>query len=395
MTEELFRNDSYVSEFEAEVTKVQGDYVALGGTAFYPGGGGQVCDTGEIGGFKVTEVRYEGTEIMHKVPGHRFNVGDRIWCSVDWDRRYDLMKGHTAEHLLFNSLHRQDPELNIVKIFISPESKYVIVNKDIPWEKIADALEFANKVISENHAVTKSMMSRNDPDIEKIRVKLERIEEEEISVVEIEDVDLAACCGIHVMETGEIGAIFVDKKISAGKEGFEIHFKVGDEAIASSMRLAASCLSIIDDLGSKPGDIVRTVSNMKAELESVRKQLKASVSQSIRSIEPVMINGVPVYSGIFQTSDRSTLTDAAESYKKKSGVAAFIGQGDNLAVMVASGNEKVNCKTVLSETLGKFGGRGGGKPDFAQGGVQDVTKANEVLDALMSVIKDSMESQNA
>ena len=390
MTDELFKDDSYVSEFEAEVTSVKGDWVALGGTAFYPGGGGQVCDTGEIGGFKVTEVKYEGTEIVHKVPGHRLNVGDKIWCSVDWDRRYDLMKGHTAEHLLFSSLHRQDPELSIVKIFISPESKFVIVNHDIPWDKISDAVAFANKVISENHSVFRTMMSRDDPDIEKIRVKLERIEEEEISVVEIEDVDLAACCGIHVMETGEIGAIFVDKKLSAGKDGVEIHFRIGDDAISTSMRLASSCLSIIDDLGSKPSDIIRTVGNMKAELESARKQLKASISQTIKNLEPMDIKGVEVYSGVFQTSDRSVLMEAAESYKKKGGVVAFIGQGDNLAVMVASGNDKVNCKTILSETLNEFGGRGGGKPDFAQGGIQDITRGDEVLKSLISKIESAL-----
>ena len=390
MTDELFRDDSYVSEFEAEVTAVKGDYVALGGTAFYPGGGGQVCDTGTIGGFKVTEVKYEGTEIYHKVPGHRLNLGDKIWCSVDWDRRYDLMKGHTAEHLLFNSLHRQDPELSIVKIFISPEAKYVIVNKDLPWDRIADAVEFTNRIISENHAVFRTMMSRDDPDIENIRVKLDRIEENEISVVEIEDVDVAACCGIHVMETSEIGAIFVDKKLSAGKDGVEIHFRIGDDAISASMRLAASCLTVIDDLGSKPSDIVRTVSNMRAELESAKRQLKASVSQSIKNLEPKVVNGVEVYSGIFQTSDRSVLMDAAENYKKKGGVIAFIGVGDNLAVMVGSGNAKVNCKDVLSGTLNEFNGRGGGKPDFAQGGVQDVSKADEVLASLVSKIEASL-----
>ena len=392
MTDELFKDDSYVSEFEAEVTAVKGDWIALGGTAFYPGGGGQVCDTGMIGGFKVTEVKYEGDEIVHKVPGHKLNVGDKIWCSVDWDRRYDLMKGHTAEHLLFNSLHRQDPELSIVKIFISPENKFVIVNHDITWDKIADAMAFANKVISENHGVSRFMMNRDDPDIEKIRVKLERIEEEEISVVEIEDVDLAACCGIHVMETEEIGAIFVDKKLSAGKEGVEIHFRIGDDATSSSMRLAASCLSIIDDLGSKPDDIVKTVANMKAELESAKRQLKTSVSQSIKNLEPVNINGVDVYSGVFPTSDRSVLTDAAETYRKKGAVIAFIGVGDNLAVMVGSGCGKVDCKTVLSEALNEFGGRGGGKPDFAQGGVQDVSASEKVLSSLMDRIKNALEN---
>ena len=390
MTDELFRDDAYVSEFEAEVTAVDGEYVTLGGTAFYPGGGGQVCDTGIVGGVKVTEVKEKDGEIVHRMPGHDLKVGDRIWCSVDWDRRYDLMKGHTAEHLLFNSLSRQDPELNIVKIFISPESKYVIVDRDISWEKISDAVRFANKVISENHAVRRSMMSRDDPDISKIRVKLDRIEEDEISVVEIEDVDIAACCGIHVMETGEIGAILVSKKTSAGKDGVEIHFEIGDQAVDDAMMLASSCLSIIDDLGSKPSDIIRTVSNMKHEISLYKKMLKESVSSSLKNLSPVKIEGVDVYSGVFPTSERNVLTEAAESFKAKGSVSVLIGSGENLTVIVASGNPKVDCKSVLSETLPKFGGRGGGKKDFAQGGVTDTSVADELLKALMSSVESSV-----
>lgn len=390
MTDELFKDDAYVSEFEAEITSVDGDYVTLGGTAFYPGGGGQVCDTGIIGGVKVVEVKEADGEIVHKVPGHRFSVGDRIWCSVDWDRRYDLMKGHTAEHLLFNSLHRQDPELNIVKIFISPESKYVIVDRDIGWDKISEAVRFANKVILENHSVRRSVMSKDDPDISKIRVKLDRIEEDEISVVEIEDVDLAACCGIHVMETEEIGAIFVSKKTSAGRNGVEIHFEIGEKAVDESMSLATSCLSIIDGLGSKPSDIERTISNMKHELESCKRMLKESTISMIRTLKPVNVGGVDVYAGIFHTSDRSVLTDAAERYKEDGAVAAFIGVGDNLTVLLASGDKRVDCKKLISETLSEFGGRGGGKPDFAQGGVADTAMKERILESLMKGIEHSL-----
>lgn len=390
MTDELFKDDAYVSEFEAEITSVDGDYVTLGGTAFYPGGGGQVCDTGIIGGVKVVEVKEADGEIVHKVPGHRFSVGDKIWCSVDWDRRYDLMKGHTAEHLLFNSLHRQDPELNIVKIFISPESKYVIVDRDIGWDKISEAVRFANKVILENHSVRRSVMSKDDPDISKIRVKLDRIEEDEISVVEIEDVDLAACCGIHVMETEEIGAIFVSKKTSAGKDGVEIHFEIGEKAVDESMSLATSCLSIIDGLGSKPSDIERTISNMKHELESCKRMLKESTISMIRTLKPVNVGGVDVYAGIFHTSDRSVLTDAAERYKEDGAVAAFIGVGDNLTVLLASGDKRVDCKKLISETLSEFGGRGGGKPDFAQGGVADTAMKERILESLMKGIEHSL-----
>ncbi len=390
MTDELFKDDAYVSEFEAEITSVDGDYVTLGGTAFYPGGGGQVCDTGIIGGVKVVEVKEADGEIVHKVPGHRFSVGDRIWCSVDWDRRYDLMKGHTAEHLLFNSLHRQDPELNIVKIFISPESKYVIVDRDIGWDKISVAVRFANMVILENHSVRRSVMSKDDPDISKIRVKLDRIEEDEISVVEIEDVDLAACCGIHVMETEEIGAIFVSKKTSAGKDGVEIHFEIGEKAVDESMSLATSCLSIIDELGSKPSDIERTIFNMKHELESCKRMLKESTISMIRTLKPLNVGGVDVYAGIFHTSDRSVLTDGAERYKEDGAVAAFIGVGDNLTVLLASGDKRVDCKKLISETLSEFGGRGGGKPDFAQGGVADTAMKESILESLMKGIEHSL-----
>ena len=160
MTDEIFRNDGYVFEFEGEVTSVDGEWVELGGTAFYPGGGGQVCDTGLMGGIPVTEVTYRGKNIFHKVPGHQFVIGDRMWCSVDWDRRYDLMMGHTAEHILFNALHRQDPDINIVKIYIGTDSKYVVVDRDMDLDKIGEAVKFANTVIDDNHPVGRKIPCR-------------------------------------------------------------------------------------------------------------------------------------------------------------------------------------------------------------------------------------------
>jgi len=390
MTDEIFRNDSYIFEFEAEVTAVDDDNVILGGTAFYPGGGGQVCDTGSICGTRVTEVKYIGNDIVHKVPGNKLKVGDKIWCSVDWDRRYDLMKGHTAEHLLFNSLYRQDPDIHIVKIFISPENKYVIIDRDIEWKKIRDAVTFANSVIADNVPVIKSIIDRNDPDIKNVRINLDRVKEEEITVIEIGDIDAAACSGIHVMETSELGAIFVDKKVSAGKDGYAIHFRIGNDATNASMDLANSCLQIIEELGSKPEDVLKTVTNMKRDLELTKKQLKATVNVLIKNLKPVIINGVNFYSGTFPAAEHSVLTDAAESYKNEGSVAAFIGIGDSLSILMASGNAKVNCKTIISESMSEFNGRGGGKPDFAQGGIQDISVASKLIEMIMEKVKNSL-----
>ena len=390
MTEELFRQDGYVSEFEAEVVEVDGDWVKLDGTAFYPGGGGQVCDTGSIGGVAVTEVKYSGKDIVHKVPGNGFKVGDRYWCGVDWDRRYDLMQGHTAEHILFNALHRQDADLEIVKIYISPESKYVVIDRDMELSKIAEAVRFANKVVGDNLPVTKTVMSKDDPEIETVRIKLERIEGNEVTVVDIGDVDRAACSGVHVMETSEIGTIFVSRKVSAGKGEFAIHFEIGDRGKAMAMDMAYTCMQVIEDLGSKPEDLVKTVANMKNELEESRRQLKSAVAESLRALEPEDIGGVCFYGSVVPTSDKTPVLELCEKRKSEGAVCAFVCRGQTLSVIVASGNGSVDCKKILADVMAEFGGRGGGKPDFAQGGIPDASKAGEVLSSLKERVRQSL-----
>ena len=388
MADEVFRNDGYMSVFEAGIVAVKGDNIILDCTGFYPGGGGQVCDTGTINGFRVTDVHYEGKEIVHVVPGHDLKPGMRVWGEIDWDRRYDLMMGHTGEHLLFCALHRQDPELAITKIYIGPDEKYVIVNHDMDWATIGKALDFANQAIRDNLPVRKAVVARDDPDLEKVRIKLDRIEEgEEITVVSIGDIDYSACSGIHVVETSELGMLFVDRKVSAGKDGIAIHFKVGSAAQDSARKLANICLQVIDEANSKAEDIVRSVANMKHDLALAAEASKAMVKQQLKELKPENVNGTDVYLGKFSGADRKVLTDAAEGFKSKGGVVAFVSVADTVSVMIASGSPKVDCKKLLPEVLGKFGGRGGGKPDFAQGGVQDTSQADEVYKVLVESVK--------
>ncbi|KUE73377.1 alanyl-tRNA editing protein [Candidatus Methanomethylophilus sp. 1R26] len=393
MADEVFRHDGYLSEFESEVTAVDGDKVVMNLTAFYPGGGGQVCDTGTINGKRVTEVRYEGKEIVHIVPGNDFRPGMRVWCSLDWDRRFDLMMGHTGEHLLFCSLHREDPDLAITKIYISPEDKYVIVNHDVSWEKIRSALAFANKAIRDNLTVRKTVMARNDPDLAKVRIKLDRIpEDEEITVVSIGDIDYSACSGVHVQETSELGMLFVDRKVSAGRDGVAIHFKVGDAAADAAISLAATCLEVIDETGSKPELVVKTVANMKHNLEAAAEASKEAAKKGVGSLEPETVGGTAFYSGVFPGADRKVLAEAVEKLKAEGAVCAFIAVGETANIMLGSGSPKVDCRKVLPKVLGMFGGRGGGKPDFAQGGIPDASKAAEALEALKKEVAGLLEN---
>jgi len=388
MADEIFRNDGYQSEFEAHIVSVKGDEIVLDCTAFYPGGGGQVCDTGAINGCRVTEVFYKGDEIVHRVPEPKgMEVGARVWCSVDWDRRYDLMMGHTGEHLLFSSLKRQCEDLAITKIYISPESKYVIVNHDLEWPQIAKALDFANCAIRDNLAVTKSIMDRDDPELEKVRIKKERIPEgEEISVVAIGDIDLSACSGVHVMETGELEMITVTRKVSAGKDGVTIEFEVGHKAKTAANASAMLAMEIVDSIGCKASDSPKAVANSRREAEASRKALKEATKVILDSIPAEQVGGISVQVCVVPGGDRNIMTEHAEAVKSSGGVAAYVSVGETLSAMVASGDKRVDCKKVLSDVLAQFGGRGGGKPDFAQGGAPDASKAAEMAQAFKDAI---------
>ena len=393
MSVRIYEQDAYVFEFEGTVTEKDGDRITLDVTAFYPGGGGQTNDIGKICGLDVTDVSVKGNEVWHTVPGHSMNVGDKVWCSVDWERRYDMMIGHTAEHLLFGSLKQEIPELGIVKIFISPESKYVIVDRDVDWDVIKRAQTSVNDSINENLSVTKITMSKDDLEAENIRAKTERIDDEFVTVVEIGDADVAACSGIHVRETGEIGALIADRKVSAGKEGYAIHFRVSTDAIARSMELANICLQTNDILGTRTDDIVKAVNNIKHDLETKTKQLRSVVKRVLNDLQPVVTGNVPVYSGIFETDDKVTITDTAESIKNKGGVAVLIMKNDTLSIMISSGTKKIDCSKILKEVTEKNGGRGGGKTEFAQGGIPSASDAENILNDLLNIINNALKQE--
>jgi len=383
MSIRIFEQDPYVFEFEASVTSVNGDIITLDATAFYPGGGGQVNDLGRMCGLDVKNVEEKGNDILHTVPGHHMKVGDKIWCSVDWERRYDLMKGHTAEHLLFGALSREMPEMNIVKIFISPESKYVIIDRDVDWDTIKKAQEFVNKAIADNLGVAKSTMDRDELEEENIRAKLERIDSEYVTVVEIGDVDAAACSGIHVRETSEIEMLLVDRKVSAGKDGYAIHFRIGKDAMDRATELSNVCLQTADALGTKSDDLIKAAHNIRSEKEALTSQLKKAMAHILNTLQPSLVNGVAVYSGMFETSNRQSITDRAEQVKNTGGVCILVAVSDSVSVVISSGAERVDSSKILKDVMTQFRGRGGGKVDFAQGGMPDVSQAQSVLDHLL------------
>ncbi|MGD0818548.1 MAG: DHHA1 domain-containing protein [Methanomassiliicoccales archaeon] len=371
MTVRLFESEPYRSEFEAIVEKVDGDWILLDQTCFYPGGGGQDPDIGWIDGLDVVEVKTEKDAIKHHVPGHRLQRGQSILGKVEWVRRYDLMKGHSGEHLLFGSIQKKVEDLELVKIAITPDKKMVMVRGKIDWEIISGCQRTVNDVIGKGIESEDIIVGRDSPLLEQARVKLDRIHGDTIRIVKFGDFDMAACSGVHVKNTKEIGMLLVTKFTSAKPAGdFEIEFEVGDRAIAKGLELSTLALEASNILGATTSTLLSSLTNQKDELARAKNTLRRYAKDAFARIEPVMIGDMRVYSGVFEGIDRKLLMDAANSIvEKSSSICAFAAEDEKLTLIVAASPDLgIDCTMVLNEVLKSISGKGGGSKTFATGG---------------------------
>ncbi|QXJ33280.1 alanyl-tRNA editing protein AlaXM [Saccharolobus shibatae] len=234
MTEELYLKDSYIKEFEGRVVKIEDSYVMLDKTAFYPGGGGLENDTGflinERGEkINVTEAkRGENGEILHKIDQNAsLNVGDKVIGKINWERRYRMMRLHTASHIVAALAYSKFGAL-ITGGHISPEQAkddFNVESKDTLIELINEANEIVKKGIELKiyflpreealmiPAIVK-LAGRNPPQIPIWRI------------VEIPGIDIQADGGPHVNNTKEIGEIVLLKVENKGKGRKRVYYTV-------------------------------------------------------------------------------------------------------------------------------------------------------------------------
>ncbi|MBC7107931.1 MAG: hypothetical protein H5T41_03965 [Methanomassiliicoccales archaeon] len=390
MTHRLYEADPYIRSFDAIVEKIDGDWILLDRTAFFPGGGGQECDLGSIEGLQVTEVKAEGGHVYHRVPGHTFNPGQKVYGEIDWDRRYELMKGHTGEHILFSSILRESPDIELVKIHISPSKKSLIIKGHVDWPVISRAQKRANEIILKGLAVTECWLERNEVAASRIRAKLERITENKVRIVKIDEFDQAACAGIHVRNTAEVNMIFVTKISSAKSIGdFEISFEVGTNAMMKSIFFGTIALHASEVIGAQPEHLVSAVENMKHSVTVLKDSLKKHARERLRSLVPERHGPFKIYSGLFEALDRKMLIDEANRFIQEEKTACIFVSQDEKALFILAVNKDIDidCPGILNKCLSKVGGRGGGQKHFASGGLTGSIHVNEVLRSILDEVK--------
>ena len=231
MTELLYMKDSYVQDFEATVTRVEGKIVVLDRTAFYPQGGGVPDDRGKIvhgdKTYYVRLVKKMGDVVIHEVDELGLQAGDKIHCWLDWDRRYKLMRGHTAAHIMSAVVHRETGALITGNQIDLDRIRIDFDLEAFDREKLAEYCAKANQEIAKCQPVTTEFLPREQamkiPDVVKLAGVLPPAVKE-LRIVRIGDVDVQADGGPHVANTSEVGSIEIIGAENKGKNNRRVYF---------------------------------------------------------------------------------------------------------------------------------------------------------------------------
>ncbi len=233
MTELLYLRDAYLTRFSARVAGLREDAIALDRTAFYPTGGGQACDTGVLAGLTVTDVRKEGADVWHTVVGGPLPAeGAEVQGEVDWDRRHQLMRTHTALHVLCGVIWNEW-QVPVTGGNMEPLSARMDFEFDPLPEGFGPRIEeLVNAALAADHPIEVSFLPRDtavqDEDLIRTKVSLIPTSVSEIRVVDIVGLDKQADGGTHVRSTAEVGRLRVTKLENKGKGNKRVRVEIID-----------------------------------------------------------------------------------------------------------------------------------------------------------------------
>ncbi len=233
MANALYMDDSYLKEWDAEVTAVsKGKFIVLDKTAFFPKGGGVEWDTGIITAENNTnyEVVYTGKfsgEISQEVDKEGLQVGEKVHCKINWDRRYLLMRYHTATHVLSGVLYKEY-QLKVTGNQLTTEKARIDLNMDeMDVNLIKEAIEKSNDIINKDLPVEIYYISRKeaekDPDLFKLAMGFPH-DIETLRIVDIKGFDRQADGGCHVHTLKEIGLLQFKNAVNKGKNFKRVYF---------------------------------------------------------------------------------------------------------------------------------------------------------------------------
>jgi alanyl-tRNA synthetase len=391
-TERLYYSDSHLVEFEARVTdktdRVSGwTALTLDRTALYPTGGGQPSDTGMLAGVQVLEcIDDEENGVLHVIQGRAPEVGAVVSGRIDWPRRLDHIQQHTGQHILSQAF---------ITLFDAPTRSFRVLSDvceiDVEItnptnELIERAVELANNVIWEDREITVTTVTRAEA--AQLPLRKDSSREGELRLIEIQGFDLTPCGGTHAYRTGEVGMIAV-RSWERAKGLTRIEFAAGTRALADYRRANKTARAVAALFSSGRDDAAKLTARMLDENKELHRRVRALEeiaakveAEELRAAAAVNNSGLRIVSHVFTNRDSESLKHLAQALISQPNTIALLGSHDQDSarlVFARSADAPGDMNLLMREACTLLDGRGGGKPDLAQGGGKQAEKLADVL----------------
>lgn len=367
-TRKLYYEDCHMQQFTATVTACQetkdGYAVQLDATAFYPVGGGQDCDTGNLGNGKVLHVREEGEQILH-ICDEPLEVGQTVSGSIDYDARFARMQQHTGEHIVSGLIHALFGYHN-VGFHMGKDAMEVDFDGMLTDEDVARVERLANEAVWKN--LTVKCWYPAPEELSQVGYRSKRELPWPVRIVQIPGYDSCACCGVHVARTGEVGII---KILSRTKfhAGVRLEMVCGDQAytyISAALeqnRQVSQLLSVkVLETGDGAKKLLEALSQQKYRNGQLQEQIFCSIAQSYAGGDDV----IHFEEGLEPGQLRNLADQIAQVCSGVAAVFSAAGEKCNYC-LVSRGTDVSALGKAMTQALS---GRGGGKPNAQQGTLQ-------------------------
>ena len=378
MTERLYYTDPCVTEFDALVVRIETSggrrCAVLDRTAFYPTSGGQPFDTGMLGGARVVDV-VDSTDggddvILHVLDGEL--ATGPAHGTVDWGRRFDHMQQHTGQHVLSAAFDRL-LGARTESFHLGSASATIDLARLLTPDEIAIAETEANRIVWEDRPVTVGFVDADDA--AKLPLRKQSSRAGVLRLVDVEDFDVSACGGTHVLRTGAIGIIAIAswEKVRGGTR---VEFLCGTRALQGYRALRDSMASSVRLLSVLPADLPAGIDRLQSDAKDARRQIK-DLQARLAGFEAAALadcaepfGGGRAVVAALEGMDASALKTIAAAISGRSGhVALLISTPAPSSVVISrAADATFDCAAALRRLTERFSGKGGGRAEAAQGG---------------------------
>jgi alanyl-tRNA synthetase len=367
-TERLYHRDSYLKSFEATIVGHAPDGLILDRTAFYPEAGGQLGDRGAIGSLSVVDTQeLDDGRIVHKIEGELPAIGSTVSATIDWARRRQHMAQHTAQHLLSGTLLDR-AQAATASARLGESALTIDVTRDrIPETDLAAAEDLANDLIDDDLAIRAWFP---DPgELAALKLRRDPKVAADIRVVAIGDFDFSPCGGTHCARTSQLGAIRI-----VGAERYKgmtrVTFVAGRRGRTELFTRDQILRGLSTTFSCGPNEVPAAIDKLRRDAETTNATITHLRSRLAGQIADQLGRGPKGTRIVAAIPGDAELLRSVAAKLVAAGYDALLACPDDTGatvVLFRAIGSTLDCGATYKLLAARAGGRGGGKPDRAEG----------------------------